>query len=233
MSGAAASADGRGAEEGEAIPAADDGLAAMGTTGASAKRPRESEGAASETASLDSAEGGQKKRPAKRNHQPRDRDVMDWLNFDWESYGAKLIGCYVKVYWTDDKQWWDARVQNYHPRTGEHYLWYPGDSTGEWIDFRSEPALVQRDTGWARSRGHGWWPVRVMDVTAGAVEACASLFPRSRVERNTYALYYHSGESSWLPKGGKRAGSELLEGPRARGSSCHDAFPRLDDLLHV
>ena len=25
----------------------------------------------------------------------------------------------------------------------------------------------------------------------------------------------------------------LLEGPRARGSSCHDAFPRLDDLLHV
>lgn len=40
---------------------------------------------------------------------------------------AAAVGRWVRLWWPDDEEWYEAEVREYRPADGQHRVWYPED----------------------------------------------------------------------------------------------------------
>ena len=67
------------------------------------------------------------------------------LLLDWRIPEAACIGALCKVYWDGENTWFYARILNYDSIRKKHYIYYPLDSTAEWIVLDEEYVLVMEE----------------------------------------------------------------------------------------
>eukprot|EP01038_Epipyxis_sp_PR26KG_P012769 gene12769-17121_t len=77
---------------------------------------------------------------------------------DWTVDGAKWIGSLCRVYWSDDKLWYIARVLYYCQDKDLHYIYYLADNAAEWIHFEEESAYIAEEVVWVSKSSTNVWP---------------------------------------------------------------------------
>ena len=93
------------------------------------------------------------------------------LLHDWESQESKCVGCFCRVYWDGDKEWYEARIVNYDSNARKHFLYYEMDDTAEWVDLLSEDVPVCTGTDVVLAKwGSAMWPALQYTVNAAATK---------------------------------------------------------------
>jgi hypothetical protein len=97
---------------------------------------------------------------------------------------AEMVGHLAKVFWDGEDTWFYARVLNFNAITGEYFIFYLEDSTGEWIDFNNEAAIVCKQFVLTRtSKSAMLWPAMTFHV-----------FQKAKEVLKKYPAYNSTGE---------------------------------------
>lgn len=116
------------------------------------------------------------------------------LEPDWRSPPCQLIGNTCKVFWDGEDAWFYARILNYDKISGRHYIYYPEDSTAEWIDLEKECVLVGQRLVLARVARTPPWPALLFRASPSAAALCQNM--RGYTSSGDYVEFFDENDST-------------------------------------